>query len=386
MTALPAPVDRPGSRSPVLVHDYLLVDRGAERTFTALCDVFPGAPVRTLLFDQRVFGDRLAGHQVSTSPLQRLRTTQKHFKMLLPAFPRAAERLPVQGHDLVVSSSSAFAHGVRPDPGATHVCYCHTPFRYAWHERRRGLEQTHRAMRPVLARVLDRIGRWDRECAQRPTHFVANSRLTQDRIRTFWGRDAPVVHPPVDVARFRPSPEVEDFFLFIGELVRHKQVEVALEAAERGGHRIAVVGSGSDAARLADRYGHRPGVTFMGRVSDETLVDLLPRARALVVPNIEEFGIAAVEAQAAGRPVLAADGGGARETVVEGATGWFFPEGDVRALEVLMAGAPTDDVDPRAAVAHAEGFSVERFQSAMLEQIAEATAADRVSAPSLVGV
>ncbi|MDO9395460.1 MAG: hypothetical protein Q7T71_02825, partial [Herbiconiux sp.] len=230
----------------VLVHDYLLVMRGAERTFAAMCDMFPGAPVAALLHDREVFGERLAGHPVRTSGLQHLRLKQRGFKPLMPLFPGAAERLDVSGHNLVFSSSSAFAHGVRPDPGATHVCYCHTPFRYAWHARDEGVQQAPGWARPALRRSLDRIRRWDQEVSQRDTHYVANGPLTQRRMAEVWGIDAPIVPPPVELSRFAPS-EVEDYVLLVGELVQHKRWELALEACRRAGVPVKVVGWGTDA-------------------------------------------------------------------------------------------------------------------------------------------
>lgn len=350
----------------VLVQDYLLVMRGAERCFVAMADLFPGAPVATLLYDEEVFGERLGGREVSTSRYQRLGARQGNFKALLPLLPGAAERLSVGGHDLVLSSSSAFAHGVRPDPGAVHVCLCHTPFRYAWYEEDRGAAQVPAPLRPLLRRTLARIRRWDYEAAQRPTHYVAVSRLSQERIRRYWGREAPIVHPPVELERFTPG-EPEDFFLVVAELVRHKQVEVALEAARRAGVPIKVVGGGVDEARLREAYGGT--AEFLGRISDAELAALYPRARALVMPNTEEFGITAVEAQAAGRPVIAADAGGAQETVEGGRTGIFVPPGDVDALAAAMRDPLLDRLDPADAVANAQRFSVAAFQQGFSAQI-----------------
>lgn len=356
-----------------LVHDYLLVYRGAERSFASICDMYPGAPVSTLLYDPAVFADRLAGHPIRTSRLQRLGANQRTFKALLPALPAAAERLPVTGHELVISSSSAFAHAVVPDQGATHVCYCYTPFRYAWYEGDRARAQVPPPLRPVLGATLARLRRWDRAKAQRSTHYVAISEISRERIRRYWGRDAAIVSPPVDTERFGVG-EPEDFFLFVGELVRHKQVELALAAAESAGVPIRIVGGGSDEARLKSRYGHRPGVRFLGRVPDAELDALLPRARALVMPNVEEFGITAVEAQAAGRPVVAADGGGARETVVAGETGIFFTPGDHDALVRALRHPQLEEMDPARAIASAERFSVTTFQAGIREQVRYAMA------------
>ena len=360
------------AQDPVLVHDYLLVMRGAERCFVRMADIWPGAPIATLLYDDEVFGERLAGHPVRTSRLQRLGARQSTFKALLPALPAAAARLPVSGRDLVVSSSSAFAHGVRPDPGAVHVCYCHAPFRYVWNERENGVAQAPRVAQPAVRRVLDRIQRWDRQAAQDGTHYIANSRLTQERIRRFWGLEAEILHPPVDLHRFAPGV-AGDHLLFVGELVRHKAVEVALRAAREAGTPIRIVGGGADEARLRAEYAG--SAEFLGRVDDDTLAELFASCRALVMPNIEEFGITAVEAQASGRPVVAADGGGARETVVEGQTGVFFPAGDASALAKILRSDVLDELDPADAVRSSQRFSVESFQAGIRRHVALARAA-----------
>jgi glycosyltransferase involved in cell wall biosynthesis len=366
----------------VLVHDYLLVMRGAERSFLALADLYPRAPVATLLYDPAIFGRCLADRRISTSGFQRLRFRQGTFKALMPLLPAAAERLPVAGHDLVVSSSSAFAHAVQPAAGAVHVCYCHTPFRYAWYAREEGLEQVPAALRPLLRRSLERIRRWDLEAARRDTHYVANSALTQRRIREYWGREVPIVHPPVELQRFRPDERGPgDYFLMVSELVRHKEAEVALQAARLAGARIRVVGGGADEERLRALHGDH--AEFLGRVDDGTLACLYARARALVMPNVEEFGITAVEAQASGRPVIAADGGGARETVVEGRTGLFAPHRDVQAMAEAMRSPLLDEVDPEEAVASAERFSVAAFQQGMRAQIAAAVERKFPAAPGV---
>lgn len=351
----------------ILAHDYLLVRRGAERTFLAMAALFPDAPVATLLYDRAIFGDSLAGRRVFTSRWQALGLRQRAFKVLLPLMPAAAESLPVQGHAFVMSSSSAFAHGIVPDPDAVHVCYCHTPFRYAWYAGDAGRAQAPRPLRPVIDRTLAGIRRWDIAAAQRGTYYIANSRITQERIKRYWKREAPIVHPPVELERFRPG-KPEDFLLIVGELVRHKQIDIALEAARIAQAHVKVVGTGTDERRLRSRYGDR--TEFLGRVDDLSLADLYSRARALVVPNVEEFGITAVEAQASGRPVIAVDGGGVRETVVDGETGLLVPAGDVGALASAMGNDRLDEMESERAVANAQRFSVAAFQQALRAQLA----------------
>lgn len=351
----------------MLVHDYLLVMRGAERTFAKMCDLFPGAPVTTLLWDPGVFGERLAGHPVRPSPLQRLGLAQGSFRRLFPVMPWAAGRLPVAGHELVVSSSSAFAHGVRPDPDAVHVCLCHVPFRYAWWERDAGLAMMPGALRPLGGLVLDRIRKWDLEASRRGTHYLSVGRLSQRYIREFWGIDAPIVRQPVELARFTPASEREGYALVVGELVRHKRIDEALEAARRAKVPIKVVGDGADAPRLKAEYGAT--AEFVGRVDDEQLADLYARARVLVMTSIEEFGLTAVEAQASGCPVLATAAGGALETVIDGETGVLVPPGDIGAFTDVLAGDDLDRMSVPAMVASAQRFSIEAFYDDLIDQI-----------------
>jgi glycosyltransferase involved in cell wall biosynthesis len=355
-----------------LVHDYLLTMRGAERTFAVLAECWPRARIYTTLYDAAGTGLRFGDRAIETSYLQRLRVGQRGFRRLLPLYPRAVERLPVAQHDLVLSSSSAFAHGVRVAQDAVHVCYCHSPFRYAWHERDLALAEVPRALRPLLARMLDRMKTWDRDAAARVTHYIANSAITRDRIADFYGREARVVHPPVDVGRFTAG-QPEDFFLVVSELARHKRVEVALEAAARAGRALTVVGSGPELRRLQTRYG--ASARFAGAVSDDELADLYRRARALVVPNVEEFGIAAVEAQAAGRPVVAVDEGGARETVIDGETGVLVQAGTEQLAEALRD-VDFDSFSPQLARRHAETFAPERFKERLVSEVARLVGAD----------
>lgn len=355
-----------------LVHDYLLVMRGAERVFKTMADCWPEAPISTLLYDERGTGGAFADRAVTTSYLQKVGVRQRGFRMLLPLYPKATERLPVAPAPLVVSSSSAFAHGVRPPAGSVHVCYCHTPFRYAWHERQRAIEEFPRPLRPLGRRTLERIRRWDLEASRRVDRYVANSELTRRRIGEFYGREAVVVHPPVDVARFAPGGERRDYFLVVSELVRHKNVDVALAAAARAGVPIKVVGDGPESGELRARFGD---AEFLGRLDDAELARVYAGARALAMPAVEEFGIVAVEALAAGRPVLGMTAGGAREIVVEGETGVLVPPRDVEAMAAAMREVDWDGFDPGAIRARAEAFAPERFVERLRRETARALAA-----------
>ncbi len=358
-------------QNPALVHDYLLVMRGAERTFAAMASCWPEAPVFTLVCDRQTVGSDFADRPISTSYLQHLRPRQAHFRRLLPLFPHAVETLPVSDYDVVISSSSAFAHGVRTKPSATHICYCYSPFRYAWHERDSTIQHTPAALRPLARGFLRRRREWDVAASGRVTHYIAISQITRQRIHEYYGREATVIHPPVDVNRFHSAPP-EDFFLVVSEVLWHKRVEIALQAARLARQPIVVVGGGPDLKRLEARYAG-PDVTFMGRLADPALADLYARARALVVPNVEEFGIAAVEAQAAGRPVLAADGGGVIETTISGETSVLVPIGDVAALAEAMRHTDFDRFSSDRIRAHAAGFSTDAFKRRFMAETARLT-------------
>ena len=358
-------LDSPARRV-TLAHDYLLVMRGAERTFAAIAELYRDAAIFTLLYDERGTDGRFAGRSITTSPLQHLGVSQTNFRRLLPLYPLAVERLKLAPCEVVLSSSSAFAHGVHAPDGAVHVCYCYTPFRYAWYEEARALQETARPLRGLLRRQLRWMRRWDLKASRRVDAYIAISQLSRERIKRYYGRDAAVIHPPVETHRFSLGDPGESL-LVVSELVRHKRLHVALEAARRAGRPIRVVGSGPDHAALREAY---PEVEFLGRASDEDLQELYASARALVVPSMEEFGIAAVEAQAAGRPVIAAAAGGALETVLDGRTGLLARLDDVEDFAGAIERLDEIDFDPAAAVRNAERFSVEAFQRRLAAHVA----------------
>jgi glycosyltransferase involved in cell wall biosynthesis len=354
-------------QSVTLVHDYLLVMRGAERTFAAMGDIYEHAPIFTLLYDERSTGARFAGHRITTSALQHLGMSQSGFRRLLPLYPLAVEQLRLPASDLVLSSSSAFAHGVRVPAGAKHICYCHTPFRYAWYEQKRALAELPAILRPLLARQLSRTRRWDVSASRRVDSYVANSRLTQERLKRLYGRESTIIHPPVETHRFAPG-EPGDSLLVVSELVAHKRVHLVLEAARRASAPIDIVGSGPEHAALSEAY---PEARFLGRASDEELVELYASARALVIANVEEFGITAVEAQASGRPVIAASAGGALETVLDGETGRLVELDDLDALTRAIEEIDQLDFDPARAVRNSERFSVAEFQRKLTAHVSQ---------------
>ena len=263
-----------------LIHDFLLDLRGAERVFAAICDAWPEADVFTAVYDEAGTEGRFADRNVRTSFLQRLRPTSRTFRPLLPFYPHAVESFDLRGYDTVISSSSAWAHGVLVDPGAVHVCYCHNPFRYAWTEREATLRARGPIVRPVLRVLLSRWRQWDWIAAQRVDRYVANSRTTSERVRRYLGRESTVLHPPVELDRFSPGA-VGAHYVVLAELMAHKRIDVAVEAFTRLGLPLVVIGDGPEGRRLRRIAG--PNVTFIGRIPDAQVAEVLAGARALVV-------------------------------------------------------------------------------------------------------
>ena len=349
-----------------LVHDFLLDVRGAERVFIELCEMWPDADIFTAVYDEQGTEGRFADRTVHSSFLQRLKPSARTFRALLPLYPAAIESFDLSDYDLVISSSSAWAHAVLCDERTVHVSYCHNPFRYAWNDRDRTLARSRTPVtRAFLRGAFRRWRQWDWIAAQRTDRYVANSRTTQARIRTYFGREASVVYPPVETSRFEPGT-VGSHYAVVSELMPHKQIDVAVAAFNRLGLPLIVVGDGPDLRRLRRAAG--PTITFVGRLPDRSVAEILQGARALVVTAVEEFGIAAVESQAAGRPVIARRGGGALETIVDGVTGCFWSGG---ADELAHAILSFDDlaVDPRLCARNAAQFDTESFQRGMRREI-----------------
>jgi glycosyltransferase involved in cell wall biosynthesis len=360
-----------------LVHDFLLDVRGAERVFAAICDLYPDADVFTAVYDEAGTEGRFSHRRVNTTFLQRLRPTARTFRTLLPLYPYAMESLDLGGYDLVISSSSAWAHGVIVDPGAVHVCYCHNPFRYAWNAREETLRGRGRLQGAALRAIFARWRQWDWIAAQKVDRYVANSTTTARRIRRYLSREATVLHPPVELARFQPAGTVGEEYVVLSELMAHKRIAVAIEAFNRLERPLVVVGNGPEERRLRRLAG--PTVRFEGHVPDDRAAELLARSRALVVTATEEFGIAAVEAQAAGRPVIALAEGGARETVLEGVTGTFYAHPEPGVLAAAVERFDALGVDPEACRANAERFDVGHFRRGLRAVVDEARAAERPS-------
>jgi glycosyltransferase involved in cell wall biosynthesis len=307
-----------------IVHDYLNQYGGAERVLEALHDLYPDAPVYTSIYDPAAMPDRYRRWDIRTSWMQRLPGWRRGFRAYFLLYPSAFESFDLSGYDLILSSSSAYAKGIIPPPGGRHICYCHTPMRFAWrtdsYVEREGIG---RRRRLVLSILLTYVRLWDVATTPRVDAFVANSREVARRIRRYYNREATIIPPPVDLPPYRPRP-AEDFYLSGGRLIPYKRLDLAVRALSALRLPLKIFGAGRDRAALESIAA--PNVEFLGQVSEERLRELFARCRAFIFPGEEDFGITPLEAMAAGRPVIAYAAGGALDSLVDGVTGRFFHE------------------------------------------------------------
>ncbi|NDJ35531.1 MAG: glycosyltransferase family 4 protein [Chloroflexi bacterium] len=313
-----------------LVHDWLNQRGGAENVLDVLVDLYPQSPLYTSIYAPDKMPEAYRTWDIRTLWLDRLPLIHDHHQPFLPLYPLAWQGLDLSDYGVILSNKSGFCHGLHKG-SAVHICYCLAPTRYVWqfeHYARR--ESLPGAMKAVLKPLVSAMQRWDYQAAQQVDHFIAISSDIQRRIARFYDRDSVIIFPPVEVQRFAPVPSPADFFLVVSRLIPYKRVDLAVEACTRLNLPLKVAGSGRDRERLEALAG--PTVEFLGYVPDADLPDLLARCRAFIFPGLEDFGIAPVEAQAAGRPVIAYRGGGALDTVVEGETGLFFDEQTVDGL------------------------------------------------------
>jgi glycosyltransferase involved in cell wall biosynthesis len=370
-----------------LVHDWLNQYGGAERVLEHLVDLFPGAPIFTSIYDRRRLPAAYEAWDIRTTWMDRLPGIYAHHQVYFPLYAMAFAAMRVAGGgtspghpqkrggetvDLVISNKSGFCHAIRTG-SVPHLCYCLAPTRYVWQfDSYAAREQLSGAARLLLNPLVQLLRRWDFAAAQRSTlHFVAISREIQSRIRRYYHRDSVVVYPPVDVDRFVPlanPSDRTDAYLVVSRLVPYKRIDLAVRAFSELGLPLVIAGEGRDRPALEALAG--PTVRFLGRVPDADLPDLLASCRAFIFPGEEDFGIAPVEAQAAGRPVIAYRAGGALDTVIEGRTGAFFDDPTVESLAAAVGAFDADALDPADIRAHAETFSVSRFRRELLYEVA----------------
>jgi len=352
-----------------LVHDWLNQIGGAEDVLETLVEMFPRAPIYTSMYWREGMPVAYRAWDIRTTWMDHLPGIYRRHQPYLPLYPLAFARLDLSGYDVVLSNKSGFCHGMRTGE-AVHVCYCLTPTRYVWNFKtyaaREALPPT---LKAALCPLVALLRRWDYQAAQRVDHFVAISREVQARIRRTYGRASVVIHPPVVTARFHPAVTHDDYYLIVSRLIPYRRIDLAVHAFNQLGLPLVIAGDGRCRAVLEDQA--RSNVTFLGRVPDEEVPDLFARCRAYILPGVEDFGIAPVQAQAAGRPVIAYGAGGALDTVVEGKTGAFFHEPTPEALAAAVRTFDPDAIDPRACVQNANRFDVSVFKRQLMRFVEE---------------
>lgn len=351
-----------------IVHDYLNQAGGAERVVGTLHSMFPDAPIFTTILDRGTLWPSLRDADIRTSWMQGLPGLKRHFKKYLPFYPAAIESFRLQEYDLVISSSSAFAHGAVTAPEALHICYCHTPMRFAWdYERYVARESLGSATRLLLRPLIRSMQRWDLKTAKRPNVYVVNSSVVAERVRRLYGQPSEIIPPPVDLGRYEPSSTIAEYFLVVSRLNTYKRIDLVVDAFNKLGRSLLIVGDGPERAALQHRA--KSNVRFIGHVPDEQVARHYAECQAVIFPGEEDFGIVPLEANASGRPVIAFRKGGALDTVIDGRTGVFFDEQSVASLCDAIHRCESISWVARELRVHASEFDEAQFRTRFLSVV-----------------
>ena len=356
-----------------LIHDHLAQDGGAEKVLRALCDIYPDAPIFTLLCEKKNIDKNFAGKHIETSIIQKLPGGVSHYQWYMPFMPMAVEFFDLSNFDLVISDASAFAKGVITSPATLHICYCHTPTRYIWDYTHQYINELkyNKFFKKIISLMLNYIRIWDRQAADRVDIFIANSRTVRQRIRKYYKRDSAVIYPPVDTNTFSIADQVDDYFLIGGRLAPYKRVDIVIEAFLELGLPLKIFGDGVDLPRLKKLAAGRSQIEFLGRVSEPAKAELYRHAQAFINPQEEDFGITVIEAMASGRPVIAYRRGGATETITAGTTGIFFEEQTSASLIEAVKRFRAQSWNPSVIRAAALRYDVNNFKNSIKSFIDE---------------
>ncbi|HLX12208.1 MAG TPA: glycosyltransferase [Bacteroidota bacterium] len=352
-------------RKVALIHDWLTGMRGGEKVLEILCELYPDAPIYTLVHERGKVSPIIERHKIITSFLQKMPYATTRYQYYLPLFPTAIEQFDLSEFDLVISSSHAAAKGVRVKPGATHVCYCYTPMRYIW-------DQFDNYFGSGRSSLLARLGmkffrlhlqKWDVRSSKGVTQFIAISETVRERIQRIYTRESIIIYPPVDINRFAVSEKDDGYFLIVSALVPYKRIDIAVDAFNKIGKPLRIIGTGSEMARLKKIEGKN--ISFEGWQSDERIAEAYAGCTALIFPGEEDFGIVPVEAMASGKPVIAFGKGGVSETVVDGRTGILFPEQSSSSLIAAVEKFQSMKFDGKVIREHTMRFDRAKFTSAI---------------------
>lgn len=356
-----------------IVHYWLVTMRGGEKVLEELCRLFPEADIYTNVYVPEKISETIKAHKIYTTKINRWPMAKKLYQKYMPFMPNALMELDLTGYDLVISSESGPAKGVCPAPQAFHICYCHTPMRYLWDMYHDYFRKANPLVKFFMKKMIPGLRQWDVMSSNLVDHFIANSSFVAARIQRYYNRQADIIFPPCDIERYVDNPrKPEDFYLFFGQLVGYKRADLAIEACVKSGRKLVVIGDGK--SKEAKKYTKTGLVTFTGRVSDQQVADYLSRARALIFPGIEDFGIIPVEANAAGCPVLAYRKGGACDSILENKTGLFFDQQTAQAIincmdefEKLEKNFSKREIYTK----HVQKFSADQFRSKIKKVISE---------------
>jgi glycosyltransferase involved in cell wall biosynthesis len=356
-----------------LIHDHLAQDGGAEKVLKIFAEMFPQAPIYTLLYEQKNADKYYKGRHIETSIIQRMPGGVKHYQWYMPFMPMAVEFFDLSNFDIVLSDSSSFAKGVITSTHTLHICYCHTPTRYLWSDTHQYINELkyNKFFKKLISLVLNYIRIWDRVAADRVDLYVSNSKFVSKRIKKYYHRDSTLIYPPVEQEIFSIADKIGDYFLIGGRLAPYKRVDIVVEAFTRTGQKLKVFGDGIDLDHLKRIASSYPNIEFLGRVTEEQKAELYKNCLAFINPQEEDFGITAVEAMASGRPVIAFRSGGAVETVIENRTGIFFNEQTAESLIGALNYFDTNRFNPAEIKEYANKFSVDRFKEEIETYIEE---------------
>lgn len=354
-----------------LVHDYLSQLGGAEKVLQNLQEVFRDSPVFVLVNNKKITSQIFKQTHIISSWLQNLPLAASHYQWYLALMPSAVESYNLNDFDVVISSASSIAKAVKVRSDALHICYCHTPTRYLWHDAQHYVEELkyNQLVKKIIPLFLKRLRHWDFLAARRVNYFIANSRLVQARIKKYYGRESQIIYPPVDTEKFYISQQVDNYYLSGGRLVCYKRYDLTIRAFNKLGIKLKIFGSGPDYARLKKMA--FKNIEFLGNISENVQPELYARALAFIHPQIEDFGITAVESMAAGRPVIAYRAGGALETVVPDISGEFFDEQIWESLANQIIHFQPEKFHPKLIKAQAERFNSARFKQEIKDYIGQ---------------
>ncbi|MBI2644692.1 glycosyltransferase [Candidatus Uhrbacteria bacterium] len=352
-----------------LIHDHLTQLGGAERVLRIFTELYPKAPIFTLVYDKKRLGEYFPHAQIIPSYLQNIPFAKKKYQWLLPLMPNATESYDLSRYDLVLSSTSAFAKGIITKSTTLHICYCHTPTRYLWTDTHSYLKELHqpRALKRAVPFLLSGLRIWDRSAADRVDKFIANSRTVQERIKKYYRRESDIIYPPVELDKFSMSNRAGEHYLAGGRLVSYKRFDLIVQAFNRLGLPLNIFGEGPEYKKL--RSYAKKNIIFTGAVSDPVRAELYKNCIAYLHPQEEDFGITAIEAMASGKPVIALAAGGALETIVDKVTGVFFFDQDYAALIDAVIRFKPDQFSPQIIRNYALKFSADRFKKEILQYV-----------------